>query len=1472
MKQLRRQSIDAALRASQCQLLPSMTTVRAVDQSVPLSEVKSSAIKARLSTPMRTQNLDFSTSKPPSSHPSSKTPMEIRWPLAAFFRKHQYGHNFIQMIENDTLENQLFLLADLQEIEDLIAEVKNLENRADVSPADAVDYAVVNELKSQYVKAALQSSNAPVLVENLRACLVQYLNTAGDRLRQRNMLPAIMEEDGLSPYGSPSFGEVKPLDCNVTLSQTPTKSQEFLTMRTPLRHTPMRRTPFAASVRSVSVLSTPSVISKNEPGDTPLDVMRRRLLTLKRLQLLRHLTANDQDPTLLIQAQAFVEKLDKTYPTSGSKRRLGLSPSSPEASTKKRRVRSGGEDVSTSGGSAAPNGTESSSADDSVNDSSATQCDTQPSFASQPEAQVSSPRVELLIAQPATQPAESHIMPGSFHGQPKVQAKKIASKGAALLLGSKAVQTSKKRYVSRVAATQKAKFSRETRAIREALHAENGHSPANKTKRQRRLDKFKKLNQEKFVVEPGFDLEALKTEFRSHLTHTSNQHAGDDKAVGLEYLTRRLQSVFGLDSFKQGQSEAVLQLVEAPRIHLIVSLPTGFGKSLIFQMAALTLAETRAEVTAVVFPTLPLLMDQCTKLKSFQTFSCGALHSGLKPEEIRKTLVAIKRGLIDVVLVTPEQFNAKRFQTALAYMTIRTGRKVGLLCIDESHCLSEWGHTFRPAYQSVIRNAADIPRILMMTATASSSTLQSMTSAFRQDENLVVYKPQSRITRQDLCCHIIPAESKAQPAELMSLLRRIKGKSISENIIPGKKSKGITLIYCWMKHMAEKVARMIKEEGLTEGGVIYYHSGLDEEERRRSIDAFVKGTCTYCVATEALGIGIDSLFVKTVIHYNMPSGIEQYTQEIGRCNRRQAYGETCHCHLLLNSEDYKARHHQVSASVVDKEAVKDAFLRLLVSSRATDPDHKRKLTRKSTLENNQNHSQNQLKGIVIHMKNVEADVKVSKKIKAASPAIIIQDIDAREGTALDLIAPTPATPPHLGTVDKSAKQMTDMRCTPETNADNTGEPVVVPSESPSAKESTASGKSEGSPPMAHDKDASGTSVPQSPTLGAEAPRSTSPIQITMPTSQIDTTPASFTPNSSGSSNRSSRSSTGAFNEIVLAILDLNDLNLLSDARSADDSQVLLTLLDNLAAADTIVLRVNGRSEERVLALQMWAQMMAECSNELCAGSGDPPAVPGDWLKITSIEGGYAIETSRLKIFQCPAEGVEIRCYDKPLEEYLEHSTLIKFLSQFWIKDSGMYKIKWVDVMMSSDPLMAAGVIDLDVLHQCIYDICSDFHCSVTPINRSNKAVIRFLRSARENESKKYVQRLVQEACCKLEVNNRIQVNRLSSAYVAFKLGQKDPKVMEAFVEDYFTWPSQLESSATDTALFSDEKLASKFDINQDWIREGFEKRPQQVGLAQLKFDIEKLVSALTRDGRYADYVQLSNNPFSFSQVHNQSRS
>lgn len=351
---------------------------------------------------------------------------------------------------------------------------------------------------------------------------------------------------------------------------------------------------------------------------------------------------------------------------------------------------------------------------------------------------------------------------------------------------------------------------------------------------------------------------------------------------------RVLADRFGHADFREGQREAVQAVLEG-RDTLVV-LPTGGGKSVCFQVPALM----RDGLTIVLSPLISLMKDQVDALTA-RGIPAAFVNSTLSAREVADRFARIRDGALTLLYVAPERFELGRTADRLR----EAG--VSLLAVDEAHCISEWGHDFRPSYRRVqaIRDALGQPQTVALTATA--------TPAVRRDisEQLGLRDPATVVSgfdRRNLQWHVLPMKGDAQKdATLASLLRQVPGPAI---------------VYAATRKHVERVAHWLDGEGVSARA---YHAGLDDAERHAVQDAFVADRVRVIVATNAFGMGIDKPDVRLVVHWAMPGSLEAYYQEAGRAGRD---GTLSHCVLLHAFPDRFTHEFFIKAAHPETEVVR----------------------------------------------------------------------------------------------------------------------------------------------------------------------------------------------------------------------------------------------------------------------------------------------------------------------------------------------------------------------------------------------------------------------------------------------------------------------------------------------------------------------------------------------------------------------
>ena len=330
-----------------------------------------------------------------------------------------------------------------------------------------------------------------------------------------------------------------------------------------------------------------------------------------------------------------------------------------------------------------------------------------------------------------------------------------------------------------------------------------------------------------------------------------------------------LRETFGLPDFREGQGAVIDRLLAGKNVASV--FPTGGGKSLCYQLPSQMFEGT----TIVVSPLIALMKDQCDALAQ-RGIPAARLDSSLSPEEFRKSMAGIRNGSIKLVYVSPERFFNERFLASVDSM------HVSLFAIDEAHCISQWGHNFRPDYLKLAEVSKELSaeRILALTATATPEVLRDIQDAFQiEDEDAIrtkFYRPNLKLRSQ-----VVDSSDHYE-----RLLDRMQNQP-----------RGPTLIYVTLQRTAEEIADRLVEDGLP---AVAYHAGFDTEIRTQIQQDFIGSEDGIVVATIAFGMGIDKSNIRYVYHFNAPKSLESYAQEIGRAGRD---GKDAVCEILLEPGD-----------------------------------------------------------------------------------------------------------------------------------------------------------------------------------------------------------------------------------------------------------------------------------------------------------------------------------------------------------------------------------------------------------------------------------------------------------------------------------------------------------------------------------------------------------------------------------------
>ena len=331
-----------------------------------------------------------------------------------------------------------------------------------------------------------------------------------------------------------------------------------------------------------------------------------------------------------------------------------------------------------------------------------------------------------------------------------------------------------------------------------------------------------------------------------------------------------LKQYFGYDSFREGQEELIDSLLAGQDVFGI--MPTGAGKSLCYQIPALMFRG----ITLVISPLISLMKDQVAALNQAGVYA-AYLNSSLTQGQYFKALDFAKRGKYKIIYVAPERLLTDSF------LDFAVHADISFVSVDEVHCVSQWGHDFRPSYLKIVEFISRLPVrpvVGAFTATATQPVREDVTRILQLHDPHIVT---TGFDRSNLYFEVRTAKDKM--TQVIRLLQEHEGES--------------GIIYCITRKLVEEVYEALKARGIA---VTKYHAGLSDEERRMNQDDFIYDRCSLMVATNAFGMGIDKPDVRFVIHYNMPKNMESYYQEAGRAGRD---GEPSSCILLYSGQDVR---------------------------------------------------------------------------------------------------------------------------------------------------------------------------------------------------------------------------------------------------------------------------------------------------------------------------------------------------------------------------------------------------------------------------------------------------------------------------------------------------------------------------------------------------------------------------------------
>ena len=357
---------------------------------------------------------------------------------------------------------------------------------------------------------------------------------------------------------------------------------------------------------------------------------------------------------------------------------------------------------------------------------------------------------------------------------------------------------------------------------------------------------------------------------------------------------KELARWFGFPTFRpepadEGGRPLQQSIVEAAMAgeHLLAVLPTGAGKSLCYQVPALSRYDKTGALTVVISPLVALMADQVAGLQARGIDSCATINGLLSMPERADALDKVRLGDAGILIISPEQLRSVSVRRVLGQ------REIGAWVMDEAHCLSKWGHDFRPDYRYVGRfireRAGDdpVPPVLCLTATAKPDVMAEIVDYFRNELAVDLKVFDGGAGRTNLEFVVVPTSSEGKFAHIHQII---------EMDLPAGDRSG-AIVYCATRRQAEEVAGFLQAKGMEAD---YFHAGLSPETKKNVQRSFIGGELRVIVATNAFGMGIDKPDVRLVVHADIPGSLENYLQEAGRAGRDQ---KTARCVLLYTTDD-----------------------------------------------------------------------------------------------------------------------------------------------------------------------------------------------------------------------------------------------------------------------------------------------------------------------------------------------------------------------------------------------------------------------------------------------------------------------------------------------------------------------------------------------------------------------------------------
>ncbi len=356
-----------------------------------------------------------------------------------------------------------------------------------------------------------------------------------------------------------------------------------------------------------------------------------------------------------------------------------------------------------------------------------------------------------------------------------------------------------------------------------------------------------------------------------------------------------LRKHFGYDDFRGAQKDAIRSILSGR--DTLVLMPTGGGKSLCFQIPAMVLDGC----TIVISPLISLMKDQvenACKAGIPATF----INSTLSPAEMQERMRAVRNGAVKLLYMAPERADNPRFVDQLKQL------RVSMLAVDEAHCLSQWGHEFRPSYMKLgpLRDVLGC-RVIALTATATPEVRRDILTHLHMQRPIVLA---GGFDRANLRWHVLRTETSRDKDRALAALLRIP------------RADGVALVFASTRKKVDGIADMLNARSIRASG---YHAGVKSAERSSLQERFIREEAGVVVATNAFGMGIDKPNVRLVVHYDMPGSLEAYYQEAGRAGRD---GQAADCVLLHAYRDRFTHQFMIDGAHPSEQTIRDTFRKL----------------------------------------------------------------------------------------------------------------------------------------------------------------------------------------------------------------------------------------------------------------------------------------------------------------------------------------------------------------------------------------------------------------------------------------------------------------------------------------------------------------------------------------------------------------